>query len=59
MRPVTMILPLQQICGIMTSEAAEMQYNMGIADKFRGGYGRQTIAAAEIWGKGKSDTDIQ
>ena len=51
MRPVTMILPLQQICGIMTSEAAEMQYNMGIADKFRGGYGRQTIAAAEIWGK--------
>ena len=33
----------------MTTEAADMRDNMEITDKFRGGYGRRKIAAAEMW----------
>ena len=36
----------------MITEVAEMQDNMGIAEKFRDGYGRRKIAAAEMRGNG-------
>ena len=36
----------------MTTKAAEMQYDMGIVDKFSFGDRRQIIAKAEIWDNG-------
>ena len=48
----TMCLRPQCRRGRTTTEAEEMRYTMGIADKVRGENGRWTIAAAEMWENG-------